>query len=429
MTEDTATSKATGDAGVRFDIVRPMGMPAAAFRELHKDAAGGAPCAPTPAFAKALPALLAERVASRVFGNSLQEWRAVFQRALANPCLRFVIWMATRRCNLHCRYCVLPSEESTGKDLSTSQVRRMFDEIADDFDPAAIMVGITGGEATLRPDLVDIVGHMVRRGFRTVAVDSNGVNYGRNPDLLDRLVDAGMRCPTVSVDGTGDGQRILRGDASAGRWTWQALERIQARYPDLGLTTICAVSPRNLDEVPGVFQRFEELGIRFARLSAIFPLGRAGENRDECLAPRELWRVLAWVAEQRVAFAAGRRNIEIEFVDDGWCGLGFEGGLLRGSFMHCRAGVTVLGIEHDGRIVGCPVIHAGFNVQGDARSERVSDVWRERFKTFRDRTRLRRGPCESCPEWSACLGGSMHDRDDDGTLVRCTSRTLQDCFR
>ena len=83
------------------------------------------------------------------------------------------------------------------------------------------------------------------------------------------------------------------------------------------------------------------------------------------------------------------------------------------------------GIEHDGRIVACPVIHASFNVQGDARTERVSGVWRDRFRPFRDRARLRTGPCASCREWAACLGGSMHDRDDDGNLARCMARTLR----
>jgi radical SAM protein with 4Fe4S-binding SPASM domain len=385
----------------------------------------GQPCAPSAAFAASLPAIQAARVRDPAFRASLAEWRSNFHHVLANPTLRYVIWMATRRCNLRCRYCVLPSEESPGADLSTDEVKRIFAEMAEDFDPASIMIGITGGEATLRPDLVDIVGHMVRLGFRTVAVDSNGVAYGRDLTLIDRLVEAGMRCPTISVDGTGPAQRVLRGDASAGAWTWRAIEYVQQRYPELGLTTICAASPLNLPEVPGVFQRFEDLGIRFARLSAIFPVGRAADAPEEVLTPGDLRRVLSWLAEQRVAFREGRRTIEIEFVDDGWCGLEWEGGLLRGSFLYCRAGLTVLGIEHDGRIVGCPVIHSGFNVQGDAGTQRVSEVWRDRFRPFRDRARLRRGPCASCREWAACMGGSMHDRDDDGNLARCMARTLR----
>lgn len=414
-------------SGVREVSPGPVVVPpgAGVSREDQWHAEARAACSPSPDFACRLPAVLRDRVRLKAYQRSLLEWRNGFVRAMERPELRFVIWMATRRCNLRCTYCVLPQEESPGADLTTAEVKRIFHEIAEDFDPARIMVGITGGEATLRPDLVEIVRSLVGLGFRTVAVDSNGLRYGRDPTLLDRLVEAGMRCPTISVDGIGEGQSRLRRDRSAGAWTWKAIEYVQRRYPDLGTTTICAASPANLAEVPAVFQRFEDVGVAFARLSAIFPVGRAARDPALVLSAADLRRVLAWVAEQRVRFLDGRRDLEVEFVDDGWCGLEWEGGLLRGNFLYCRAGVTVLGIEHDGRVVGCPVIHAGFNVQGDARRERVSRVWRERFRPFRERAWLKQGACRTCRDWTACLGGSLHNRDDSGRLVRCTARMLR----
>ena len=383
------------------------------------------PCSPSPEFASRLPGLLATRVRTAAFRKSLKQWRDGFLDAMARPTLRFVFWMATRRCNLRCRYCVLPHEESLGADLAGDEVKRIFSEVAEDFDASKMMVGITGGECTLRPDLVDIVRHMVRLGFRTVAVDSNGINYGRDLTLIDRLVEAGMRCPTISVDGVGEAQRVMRRDRSAGALTWKAIEYVQRRYPGLGTTTICAASPHNLAEVPAVFQRFEELGVAFARLSAIFPIGRAAHDPGEVLSPADLKRVLSWVAEQRTLFAAGKRDLEVEFVDDGWCGLGWEGGMLRGNFLYCRAGVSVAGVEHDGRIVACPVIHSDFNCQGDARTERLSVAWRERFGPFRDRAWRRQGTCGACDEWDWCRGGSMHDHDDAGGLTRCTADLLR----
>jgi radical SAM protein with 4Fe4S-binding SPASM domain len=382
-------------------------------------------CAPTRRFSRSLPGLLAERVQTPDYHRSLGQYRSRFLKDQRAPDLRFVVWMATRRCNLRCRYCVLPHEESPGPDLTTAEVKRIFASIADDFDPARIMVGITGGEATLRPDLVEIVRYLVSLRFRTVAVDSNGLQYGRHPELLDRLVEAGMRCPTISADGVGEGQHRLRGDRSCGRLTWTGIEYLQKRYPKLGLTTICAASPLNLHEVPAVFKRFEQLGVAFSRLSPIFPVGRAAHDPEVVLSDGQLAQALAWVAEQRIAFAAGKRDIEIEFVDDGWCGLAWEGGMLRSNFLYCRAGVTVIGLEHDGRIVGCPVIHAAFNVQGDARRQKVSEVWNKGFSVFRDRAWLRCGPCQTCGEWDACLGGSLHNRADDGALQRCTAQLLK----
>jgi radical SAM protein with 4Fe4S-binding SPASM domain len=369
--------------------------------------------------------VLHDRVRTQAYARSLREWRDRFSRDLRKRDLRFVIWMATRRCNLRCRYCVLPHEESPGPDLGTSEVKRIFSEIAEDFDASRIMIGITGGECTLRPDLVELVDHMVRLGFRTVACDSNGIAYGRDPSLFDRLADVGMRSPTISVDGIGEGQRYLRRDPSGGALTWKAIEHVQTRWPRLGLTTICAASPGNLGEIEAVFRRFEELGVSFARVSPLFPIGRAASEPGLTLGRAELLSLLTWLAEQRAKFAAGERSLEIEFVDDGWCGCEWEGGLLRASFLYCRAGVTVLGIEHDGRVVGCPVIHSGFNVQGDATKERVSAIWSREFKPFRHRGWLKQGPCETCREWNACAGGSLHNRGEHGELTRCTARLLR----
>ncbi len=371
------------------------------------------------------------RVSSRAYRRSLATWTESLRSEMRTPRLRMVAWIATRRCNLTCRYCAIPSEQATGEELSTDEALRIFDDIATSFDPAEITVGITGGEATLRGDLVTLVTALVKRGFKQVAVDSNGVQYGRDPSLFDRLVDAGMRGPTISVDGWNEcpggseGQRAMRGDPTGGALTWKAIEYAQTRYPQLGTTTICGVSRYNVDEFAAVFDRFEQLGIAFTRVSPIFAGGRAVANADLSLSAPQLRDVMKWIAARRARFVAGQSPLEVELIDDGWCGLEWEGGLLRGGFYSCQAGLGLLGLEHDGRIVGCPVIGEGFNVQGDARRESVGRVWRERFQAFRDRSWLRQGPCETCTEWAFCQGGSLHHRSATGALLDCTARSLR----
>ncbi len=141
-------------------------------------------CVPSNEYASKLLKILSTRVRTKAYQESLKQWIYWFKDAIAHPQLRFIIWMATRRCNLHCYYCVLPQEETCQKELETDEVKRIFSQIATDFDASKITVGITGGEPTLRPDLVEIVKYLVSLGFRKVAVDSNGVNYGKNLSLI-----------------------------------------------------------------------------------------------------------------------------------------------------------------------------------------------------------------------------------------------------
>jgi molybdenum cofactor biosynthesis enzyme MoaA len=97
-------------------------------------------------------------------------------------------------CNLACDYCTI-SPQMRRRALSTAQVLRAFDEgRALGYDA----VSFTGGEPTIRPDLVGLVRQARARGYRDVKVQSNGLMYAHGPNV-DRLVAAGVDRFHVSI--------------------------------------------------------------------------------------------------------------------------------------------------------------------------------------------------------------------------------------
>lgn len=111
----------------------------------------------------------------------------------------------TDHCNLRCIYCMplrglrfAPREEL----LTAEEIERVV--------KAAAAVGfqkvrLTGGEPTLRGDLIDIVGRIARvPGITDLAMTTNAILL---PDLADRLVAAGLTRINVHVD-TLDPERI-----------------------------------------------------------------------------------------------------------------------------------------------------------------------------------------------------------------------------
>lgn len=113
-------------------------------------------------------------------------------------------------CNLRCVYCMpLSGLRFTKSDalLSAEEIERVA--------KAAVSVGfrkmrITGGEPTLRPDLLDIVGRVGRvDGLRDLAMTTNGILL---PRLAKKLKAAGLRRVNVHVDTLHPGrlQRIMR---------------------------------------------------------------------------------------------------------------------------------------------------------------------------------------------------------------------------
>jgi len=104
----------------------------------------------------------------------------------------------TDHCNLRCVYC-MPLQGAAYAPLEGLLTAREIERVA----RAAASVGfrkvrLTGGEPTLRPDLVDIVERVARvPGIRDVAMTTNGILL---PRLAPALAAAGLRRVNVHVD-------------------------------------------------------------------------------------------------------------------------------------------------------------------------------------------------------------------------------------
>jgi len=353
----------------------------------------------------------------------LREHIGNIEQILIRPKLRTLVWEATRNCNLSCRHCCIPKADwRIGSELTTQQAKRIFAEIAEDLNPKEIHVAITGGEPTLRKDLIEMVKFLSDLSFKTVGVDSNGINYAKDLSLLDKLVEAGMTVGTIGVDGLREGYKKTRGVDYFNKII-NVLRYVISKYSDmLYLTTFTVVNNYNKNEIPELMEILVDIGLKYARVSPVSKIGRAASVYERLykLSPQDLYSLLQWIANKREEYKCGKFPMEIELSDDGWCGLKYE--LLTKSIEHiffCATGITVASILYDGKISACPHISRDLTIQGDALKERFSDVWNNRFQLFRNKNWLKKGKCKNCEEWLYCRGGPMHYRDKNGTMKRC----------
>jgi len=93
----------------------------------------------------------------------------------------------TARCNLRCAHCYinLPAgdSEALGRELSTSELRTLIEQIADE---GCLWLLLTGGEPLVRPDLLDIHTHAMRRGL-LITLFTNGTLI--TPTVADHLAE------------------------------------------------------------------------------------------------------------------------------------------------------------------------------------------------------------------------------------------------
>ena len=341
----------------------------------------------------------------------------------SRPRLQLLYWEATRNCNLSCRHCFNPRMgwQKDGQ-LSTEQAKRIFSEIAGDFNPREICLAITGGEPTLRKDLTEVVKFLSALSFRDVTLVSNGLKFIQDLSLLDALVESGLTGLGISVDGLREGYKRIRGVDRFDEII-KLLRYVVSKYTGkLYFQTVSVVNNCNKNEMPQLMEVLSDIGIKFCRLGLVCKVGRAeaAYERLHKLGPEDLYNLLQWIARKRQDYEKGRFPMEIVLTEDGWCGLKYE--LLTKPvelLFSCTTGINIASILHDGKISACPYISPNLSIQGDALQERFRDVWDNRFQLFRDKSWLKQGKCKCCDQWSYCKGGPLHYRDENGMMTKC----------
>ncbi|MFH1327253.1 MAG: radical SAM protein [Candidatus Bathyarchaeota archaeon] len=84
----------------------------------------------------------------------------------------------TKRCNLTCNYC-FASSPSPSQDVNIESVRDMFKTLHTS-EGQASPTQLSGGEPTLRKDLVELLELGTHMGFHQLVVDTNGIKLSKN---------------------------------------------------------------------------------------------------------------------------------------------------------------------------------------------------------------------------------------------------------
>lgn len=108
----------------------------------------------------------------------------------------------TNRCHLSCWYCFFYAKEGEAiYEPTRDELDRIFTVLREQKPIPANALQITGGEPTMREDLVQIVGMAKKAGFDQIQLNTTGINLGANPEMAVQLKHAGVSCLYMSYDG------------------------------------------------------------------------------------------------------------------------------------------------------------------------------------------------------------------------------------
>ena len=100
-------------------------------------------------------------------------------------------------CNLKCTYCTCAGEMRHRRGLDAAKILPQVDRAA---AAGCVSLSITGGEPTMRPDLLGLIRYAHQRGFSDIKVQTNGLVFATASNV-ERALNAGVTRIGLSVHG------------------------------------------------------------------------------------------------------------------------------------------------------------------------------------------------------------------------------------
>ena len=201
-----------------------------------------------------------------------------------------VVWNVTRACNLRCKHCYENAGQKGPDELSTREALETIDRLA---DAGVVFLAFSGGEPTVRPDILSLIRRATERGMY-VAVATNGISFS-NPDRVRMFRDAGMKFVQISIDGANAKTHDeFRGVSGAFEKTISGIKNCVAEGLFVEVST--TVTRHNIGEIHDVIQLCEDLKVRWLMFYNLVPVGRGIELIDMDLTPddREYLLDILW---------------------------------------------------------------------------------------------------------------------------------------
>ena len=213
-----------------------------------------------------------------------------------------IVWNMTQRCNLKCKHCYAQAVPIDGKDdISTEQAKVMISDLAAYGCPVMLF---SGGEPTVREDLVELASFAKSKGMRAV-ISTNGTLITKAK--AKELKSVGLSYVGISLDGLEEIHDRFRGVKGAFKKALEGLENCKAEGLKVGLRF--TINKGNVDQIPGIFQILRDYEVPRACFYHLVYSGRGTTLVNEDLTNRaEPVSISSWMRQENALKTANPRK-------------------------------------------------------------------------------------------------------------------------
>src|SRR5215211_1309681 len=306
----------------------------------------------------------------------------------------------TYRCNNDCAHCY-NARERNFPELHTEDWKHILDQL---WKLGVPHIVFTGGEATLRNDLPELIAHAESNGQIT-GLNTNARRLA-DPKYVQKLVEAGLDHVQITVESCDEQihDEMMRAKG-AFKQTIQGLKNVLDTQ--LYVMTNTTMLRTNVHKIPDTLDFLAELGVPTIGLNALIYSGQ-GLTVGTGLHERELQPILDLAVQK----TAEHNQRLIWYTPTQYCNfdptqsnLGVKG---------CTASLYSMCIESNGNVLPC---QSYYHPLGNMLTDSWDSIWNHKLSVqLRERQGLPK-KCEGCPVVSECGGGCPLTFESQGVLI------------
>jgi len=194
-----------------------------------------------------------------------------------------IVWDITKACNLRCIHCYERAEPGmpVEGELTTEEAMKGIDVLS---RAGVVIVAFSGGEPTVRPDMLRLTEYASKRGIY-VAMATNALAFASR-DKVKEYKRAGLQFVQISLDGVNpETHDRFRGVPGAFEKTVKGIENCVAE--DLFVEVAATATRYNYKEMPELIEFVDKLGADWFMLYNFVPTGRGRDIIEADLTPEE----------------------------------------------------------------------------------------------------------------------------------------------
>ncbi|WP_406660024.1 radical SAM protein [Methanolobus sp. ZRKC3] len=275
------------------------------------------------------------------------------QIALGRYIPETVSFEITRKCNCDCEHCVVSGGEG---DLDIDTIKRAIDDV---LDMGAMVIVFTEGDPMMREEIYELIDY-VDKERAIVNMYTPGTEM--TPENARKLKEAGLHNLLVSIYSTEPEKHdsVRRLEGAFGKATAAMKMGLEA---GLLVTMATHVSPKNIDELPSMYEFAKELGVHEFSLWESVP-----KKPGDVIISEEEREIVLEMYHRINSTSEGPRI--------------FANSYFEGKMLGCMAGQRWLHVCVEGSVKPCPYVPFSY---GNIEKESIKDIWSRirKDRTFR----------------------------------------------